>query len=230
MAQVQSRNKVTLIIFTLNEIDGMKVIMPKIKKEWYDQLIIVDGGSTDGTVEYAKQNDYFVFTQQTKGAGAAFLESMAKATGDVIITFSPDGNSMPEKIPELVEKMKEGYDIVIASRYLEDAKSYDDDIITAFGNWFFTVMINFLFRINITDSLVMYRAYRRGIVEDLGINTQTVSWGSQILTRAAKSHMKIGEIPGDEPPRIGGIRKMSPLKNGISELSMIMREFFNRGC
>jgi hypothetical protein len=58
--------------------------------------------------------------------------------GDVVITFSPDGNSIAELIPELVNKMKEGYDMVIVSRYLNEAKSEDDDIITAFGNWLFT--------------------------------------------------------------------------------------------
>lgn len=46
--------KITLLIPTLNEIDGMKAIMPRIKKEWYAQLLIVDGGSTDGTLEYCK--------------------------------------------------------------------------------------------------------------------------------------------------------------------------------
>ena len=221
------RSTVTLIIFTWNEVDGMKAIMPRINPGWYDQLIIVDGGSTDGTVEYARQQGYFIFRQQQRGAGAAFLESVAKATGDILIVFSPDGNSIPEKIPELVAKMEEGYDFVIVSRYLDGAKSYDDDAVTAFGNWFFTTLLRMLFRAPITDALVMYRGYRREIVKKLGVSTPTVSWGTQILARAARKGLKIGEIPGDEPPRIGGVRKMSPLKNGTSELLMTLREFFN---
>ncbi len=220
--------KISLVIFTLNEIDGMRVIMPRIKKEWYDQLIIVDGGSTDGTVEYAKEHGYFIFVQNRKGAGAAFREAVEKATGDIVIILSPDGNSVPERIPDLIEKMKEGYDIVIASRYTKGAKSYDDDLVTAFGNWMFTKLINLLFRSKITDSLVMYRAFRRSVVDELKINTETVSWGSQLLTRAIRKGFRIGEIPGDEPPRIGGVRKMHPLKNGISEFLMIIREFLTR--
>ena len=221
--------KVSLIIFTLNEIDGMKVIMPRIRKEWVDELIIVEGGSTDGTVAYAREQGYFIFTQQEKGAGAAFLESVAKATGDIVIVFSPDGNSVPEKIPELIAKMKQGYDMVIVSRYLGGAKSYDDDCVTAFGNRLFTALINILFGTRVTDSLVMYRAFKREIVQDLKINTKTVSWGTQFLARAARKKLKIGEIPGDEPRRIGGVRKMHPLKNGLSELFMILREFLNGG-
>ncbi len=206
----------------------MKVIMPRIKKEWCDELIIVDGGSTDGTIEYARENGYPIFIQKEKGVGAAFKEAMEKATGDIVIIFSPDGNSVPEKIPELIEKMKSGYDIIIVSRYLDGAKSYDDDVITAFGNWFFTNLMNFLFGSKFTDVFVMFRAYKRDSIKMLNIDTKNCSWGSLILIRATRKKFKIGEIPGDEPPRIGGNRKMSPLKNGYRELFAFLKEFFIR--
>lgn len=220
--------KVSLVVFTWNEIGGMRVIMPQIKKEWYDQMIIVDGGSTDGTIEYAQQHGYEFFVQKEKGLGAAYSEAMNKVSGDIVITFSPDGNSDPTKIPPLIEKMKEGYDIVIVSRYREGAKSYDDDIVTAFGNRMFTGLVNFLFGSQITDLLVMYRAFRTDIVQELEIQTRTVAWASQLTLRAIKKDLKIGEIPGDEPLRIGGKRKMHPIINGSQELLMIMKEFIIR--
>ncbi|HCJ67000.1 MAG TPA: histidinol phosphate phosphatase [Elusimicrobia bacterium] len=220
--------RVSLVIFSLNEIDGMRVIMPQIKKEWIDEIIIVDGGSTDGTIEYAKENGYFIFIQKEKGTGAAFMEAMEKVTGDVFIVFSPDGNSVPEKIPKLTEKLKEGYDMVVCSRYLNGAKSYDDDPITSFGNRMFTGLINLLFGSHITDALVMYRIYKKSIMKELGINTKSPSFGTHILLRALKKKLKIGEIPGDEPKRIGGVRKMQPLKNGLLELEMVLKEFFIR--
>lgn len=220
--------KVSLLFFTLNEIDGMRVIMPQIKREWYDELIIVDGGSNDGTIEYAEEHGYNIFVQKEKGAGAAFLEAMERVAGDIIIVFSPDGNSLPEAIPKLVEKMKEGYDIVIASRYLGGARSYDDDVVTALGNKMFTGLTNLLFNGKITDSLVMYRAYKRSIIKELKVNTKNSSWGGQLLFRALKKKMKVGEIPANEPARIGGVRKMQPLRNGLVELSMILKEFLIR--
>ena len=224
----RTKETVTLIVFTLNEIEGMRVIMPRIKTEWYDQLIIVDGGSTDGTLEYAREHGYDIFVQSRRGPGAAFLEAMERATGDLVIVLSPDGNSIPEKIPELVKKIQEGYDIVICSRYRDGAVSQDDDVVTAFGNWMFTRLLNLLFGLRITDCLVMYKAYRRTAIQPLRIRAEVVSWGTQILARAARRGLRIGEIPGDEPPRIGGVRKMHPLKNGISELSMILTEFFRK--
>ena len=91
--------KTTLILPTLNELGGMKEIMPKIKKEWYDQLIIVDGGSTDGTIEYAKENGYDIYVQKGRGLRQGLREMWGMIEGDVVITFSPDGNSISELIP-----------------------------------------------------------------------------------------------------------------------------------
>lgn len=200
--------------------------MPQIKKEWYDELIIVDGGSTDGTLEYAREHGYPIFVQREKGAGAAFRESVENATGDVIIVFSPDGNSLPEAIPLLIEKMKEGYDMVVASRYFGSAKSYDDDVVTAFGNWMFTTMVNILFDAKYTDLLVMFRAFKKEIVKNLDLGTRSPSWTTQMSIRCAKRKLKVAEIPADEPSRIGGKRKMRPFVNGLFELYMIVRELY----
>ena len=79
--------KVSLIILTLNELDGMKIIMPQIKKEWYDQLIVVDGGSTDGTIEYARENGYCLLLQKENGMAAAFDEMMEEVTKDIVVVI-----------------------------------------------------------------------------------------------------------------------------------------------
>jgi glycosyltransferase involved in cell wall biosynthesis len=220
--------KVSIVVFTLNEIEGMRAIMPQISKDWYDELLVVDGGSTDGTLEYAREQGYRVHVQRTKGINAAFVEAMEEVRGDVAIMFSPDGNSVAEKIPPLVEKMKEGYDIVICSRYCEGAKSEDDYLVTAFGNWFFTWLINVLFRSRITDSLVIYRAFRTALVKELGVGRERHSWATQFLLRAIRARKRICEIGGDEPKRIGGKRKMVPLRDGALALIMIGKEFFRR--
>ena len=231
--------KVTLIVATLNEIEGMKVMMPRINRDWCDQIIILDGGSTDGTIEYAKENGYFVYVQQKKGFRNAYTEVLPFIEGDVIITFSPDGNSIPELIPELIKKMESGgYDMVIASRYAEGAKSEDDDFMTGFGNWLFTRIVNFLHGGSYTDSMVIYRAYRTQIIYDLELHKDEgyamaeklfntlISWEPLLSVRAAKRKLKVGEIPGDEPPRIGGERKLKVLKWGAAFLFQFIREVF----
>ena len=99
--------KVTLVIYVYNEYLNLKQIMPTIKKEWYDQLIIIDGGSTDGSYEYLKQKGYEIYKQKQPHWAGAYMEAYEHAKGDIIIDFSPDGNSITEKIPELVKKIKD---------------------------------------------------------------------------------------------------------------------------
>ena len=218
--------KTTLLALTFNEIEGMKIIMPRIKAGVVDEIIIVDGGSKDGTIEWAREAGYKVIVQKTPGLGAAYVEGLEEATGDVIITFSPDGNSVPEYLPDLINKINEGYELVTVSRYLDWATSEDDDHITAFGNWLFTKIYNLLFGQKLTDYLVMYRAFKISIIKNLKVEHKAISWQSQMMCRAARAGLKLGEIPGNEPARIGGIRKMNPIRNGLAELTMLLREFF----
>lgn len=230
--------KRTILVPTLNEITGMKEMMPRIRKEWYDQLIVLDGGSTDGTIEYAKQQGYFVYVQKEPGIRFGYKEIVPFIEGDVLLTFSPDGNSIPELIPQLFEKMKMGYDMVIASRYLKPAKSEDDSWITAFGNRFFTKTVNLLHGGKYTDVMVIFRAYKTKLIFDLDLDKDQsyarlekifrtrVSWEPLLSVRCAKHKLRVTEIPGDEPARLGGTKKLKILKWGAVYYAQFIREFF----
>lgn len=219
--------KITLFLPVRNEICGIQEIMPKIKKEWVDEIIVVDGHSTDGTKEYFLERGYQVIDQTSIGICGAYWDCFAHATGDIIISFSPDGNSLPELIPILAEKMKQGYDMVIASRYMNGAKSEDDDPITALGNWMFTKMVNVFFGGNYTDVLVMLRAFRKDLIERLSLDEKVHPvLEMQLNIRCAKKKMKVLEIPGTEPKRIGDTRKMKPLYNGSTLVYLILKELF----
>lgn len=230
--------KVTLLVPTLNEINGMKAVMPQIKPEWCDQILVVDGQSTDGTVEYARAQGYDVVIQQQKGMRHAYMEALPHVKGDVILTFSPDGNSIPELIPACIDKLKEGYDMVIVSRYAKGAKSYDDDAVTSFGNWLFTTMINLLHGGNYTDAMVIYRAYRKSLITELDLDKDesysfeeklfktNISWEPLLSIRCAKRKLKCADIPGDEPAREGGERKLQVLKWGAAYMFEVFREVF----
>jgi len=230
--------RTSLLVMTLNEIDGMKTIMPQVQRDWVDQIIIVDGGSTDGTIEWARDNGYEIYVQKQPGFRHAYTEVMPQVIGDVLITFSPDGNSIPGVIPELVTKMREGHDMVIASRYLGNAKSEDDGVVTGFGNWLFTKTVNLLHGGHYTDVMVIYRAYRKQVVYDLDLDKDIgyalaeklfftrISWEPLLSVRAAKARLRVAEIPADEPPRIGGKRKLQILQWGAAYYFQFLRELF----
>ena len=142
-----------LLILTLNEVDGIKKIMPLVKREWVDELIVVDGGSTDGTIEEAKKMGFNVILQKSKGHGAAITLGVEITKSDNIVIFGPDGNHEPEEIPQLISKVQEGYDQVIVSRFGKGSVNLDAGRMDTFGNKMFTFLTNLFFGGNLTDVL-----------------------------------------------------------------------------
>jgi glycosyltransferase involved in cell wall biosynthesis len=227
--------KITLLIPTLNEIEGVRAIMPRVDRSWCDQILVIDGGSTDGTAEHLRGLGLEVLRQRRPGMRYAYLEALPYVTGDVIITFSPDGNSIPEVIPSLIGKMREGCDMVIASRYAAGAKSDDDDAMTRLANQVFTFTINLLFGARYTDAMGIFRAYRRALIHELELDQdrsfwpeerllgRSVSWEPLLSIRAAKRRLKVADVPGDEPERIGGRRPLHVVW-GLAYILQIGRE------
>ena len=216
-----------LIITTLNEITGVKKIVPKIKKEWVDEIIFVDGGSTDGTIEEAKRMGFKVIIQKQKGHGAAVLEGVNAIKSDNFILFGPDGNDEPEKIPELIEKIEEGYDQVLATRFGKGSVNLDAGIIDTFGNKMFTFLANVFFGGYWTDTLNESRIISKKAFQELNFDAMDLSSTQQMSIRGLKRRQKICEILGNEGERIGGVRKMNPLPVGASLSLRIIKEFIH---
>ena len=219
-----------VILTTLNEITGVKKIVPQINREWAEEIIFVDGGSTDGTIEEAKKMGFKVVMQKEKGEfagghGAAVLEGVDATTSDNIILFGPDGNDEVEKIPELIEKIKEGYDQVLVTRFGKGSVNLDAGIVDTFGNKMFAFLVNVFFGGNWTDTLNESRIISRKAFNELEYDAMGMSSTQQMSIRGLKRRQKICEIIGNEGERIGGKRKMHPLSTGASLSWGIIKEF-----
>ncbi|HXG12144.1 MAG TPA: glycosyltransferase family 2 protein [Gemmataceae bacterium] len=214
----------------LNEIDGLKATLPHIDRDLFDEVLIVDGGSTDGSVEYARSLGFRVIRQKRPGLAWAVYDAICDLQTDYIIEFSPDGNCPVEALPELVRQLHQGHDLVVVSRYLWPARSQDDNLLTAFGNWMFTRLIRGLGRFPITDALTIYRGFRRDIVFRYDFRRYLAGPVFEpLVSGICTLHgLKICEIPGDEPRRIGGRSKMRPLYNGSCILLMVARLYLRK--
>lgn len=204
--------KISLVLPAKNEIEGLRHYLPRFVTEGYHEIVVIDGRSTDGSAEYARSMGCRVIVQEGVGMRAAYLESYPLLEGDVIIVFSPDGNSVPEAIPAIANKLRDGDDMVIASRYKDGAKSYDDTVISGIANKIFTASTS-LFGFQYTDAMVMYRGFRRSLPFELGLDRRRseryestfgryVSWEPLMSIRAAKAGIRISEVGFDEPARI----------------------------
>ncbi len=214
-----------VIILTLDEIDGVKAIVPKLNKDWAGEIIFVDGGSKDGTIEEAKKLGFEVIHQNNRGEGNACRIGVQKTNSDFIMFFSPDGNDEPEEIPKMINKISEGFDIVHISRFGKHSESRDAGPIDRFGNRMFTFLVNVFFGGRYSDALNGFRIIRRDIMLKLKTDAQYLNIEQQICIRAAKEGYKVFEIDGREPNRIGGQRKMKPLPTGASLSLQIIKEF-----
>lgn len=229
---------VTLFVPVLNEREGLEAIMPRIPKNVFSQILIVDGGSKDGSAEWARAQGYDVVVQTKKGLRHAYTEGFPHIKSEWVLTFSPDGNCIPEDTAKMVAKLEEGYDMVIGSRYAPGATSEDDDAITGFGNWMFTTLINGCFGGRYTDVMNILRVYRAKAFYDLDIHKNeshsteklfftVVGVEPLISIRAAKRKFKVADVPSSEPKRIHGVRKLQIVRWGLAHLFQIVKEVFS---
>ena len=189
---------VIVFVLTLDEIEGVSKIMPQVKKEWADRIIFVDGGSTDGTVEKAKELGFEVIHQKNKGEGNACRVGTNATKSDFVMFFSPDGNDVPEDILRLVKKSAEGYDIVHISRFGKKSISEDATWLDRFGNNMFTFLVNAFFGGNYTDALNGFRIIKRSIWDELKTDAQYLNIEQQTCIRLAKLRIPVFEIEGVE--------------------------------
>ena len=218
---------IALLITTLNEVTGVKKVVPRIKKEWVDEILFVDGGSTDGTIEEAEKMGFKVIIQKQKGLGAAIIEGVNAIKSDNFILFGPDGNDEPEKIPQIIQKFKEGYDQVAATRFGKGSVNLDAGKIDTFGNKMFAFLVNAFFGGHLTDCLVELRIMSKKTFQELNFDEMSLIAIQQMCIRGLKKRQHIYEIIGNEGERMGGIRKMKPLPVGASLSLEIIKEFIH---
>ena len=214
-----------LLILTWNEVEAARIIFPKIKKEWVDEILVVDGGSTDGTNEEAKKVGFNIIKQEIKGHGGAIITGINNTKSENIIIFGPDGNHEPEEIPRLIKKIDEGFDQVVVSRFTKESVIKEPNYgFVKFGNQFFTFFVNLLFGGNLSDTMTDSRIITRKAFEELNFDVLLLDSTLTMSIRGMKKKQKMTEIVGDQGERIGGQRKMKPIKTGMLLIRRIIKE------
>jgi glycosyltransferase involved in cell wall biosynthesis len=224
---------ITLVVLTLNEIDGITAIFPKLPTHCVDEVLAVDGGSTDGTLEFFAARGVRVIRQQRRGRGEAFRLAVEHARHDRLIFFSPDGNEDPGDIPRLIDGLGAGHDMVIASRFMPGGRSEDDDKFLfasrRWGNLLFTWLVNVLCARHgphIHDTINGYRGITRAAFRRLAPDADGYAIEFQLSIRALQLGLRVLEVPTLESPRLGrGVSKLNAIPVGLKFVALLMREW-----
>ncbi len=230
---------VSVIIPAMNEAPTIGEVISQVPN-WVDEIIVIDGKSTDGTLDAAIfANDRVIgIVQRSSGKGAAMSLGFAHATSDVIVIVDADG-SMDFSELELFIKNFPQYQVVKGSRYLKGGGSDDITLFRSLGNRALTKMANSLFNQQWTDMAYGYAAFDRESIGGLGLTNydhqgsilghkaygQGFEIETLIFTRAAKRALKILEIPSHERSRMEGISNLRAIRDGFRILIVLIVEY-----
>lgn len=217
--------KIALCILTRNELECLKIVFPQIPKpseaEGFHSIYAIDGGSTDGTLDFFKEHNIPVITQSKRGRGEAFLLAFKEIPADSFIFFSPDGNEDWNDIKKFKPLLEQGADVVIASRMMKGAFNEEDIHIFKWRKWAnnaFNILANLFFKKTgpfITDSINGFRAITKNAASTLRLDAWDYTIEYQMTMRALNAGMKVVEFPTREGQRVAGETGAPSIPTGL---------------
>ncbi len=219
--------RITALICTLNEEKSLPHVLPKIP-EWVDEVLLVDGHSSDNTIEIAKRlrPDIRILYQPARGKGDALRYGFKHASGDIIVALDADGTTNPEEMSKFIEPLLNGYDFAKGSRFalgLPRNKPW----YRILGNWIITMTFNILFGKRYSDLCSGYNAFWKKEMERVNL------WSPDgfedepfINSRVTKAGLKVIEVGHLDEGRLGGSSKAPSWRQGFKAIKTIVRERF----
>jgi glycosyltransferase involved in cell wall biosynthesis len=234
--------RVSVVIPTLNEARNLPHVFRLLPADIFE-VVLVDGNSTDGTVEMARRlrPDVRVVHQTRRGKGNALACGFAVCRGDIIVMIDADGSTDPREIPAFVAALLAGADFAKGSRFVRGGGSTDITRIRRAGNHALNTFANTLNRTRYTDLCYGYNAFWRRCLPtlDLEPGVRTVGrvgmhWGDGfeietiINVRVARAGLTVAEVPSFERDRLHGESNLNAVRDGLRVLRTIARERFRR--
>ena len=190
------------------------------------EIIIVDDGSTDGTGRIASQYKATLLTNQTnRGKGYSLRRGFSESHGDIIVTMDSDGEHQPKEIPNLLEPVFEGTDVVSGSRYLGSSSHFTTRL-NSVGNNLFNLAITLLSGTPITDSQSGFRAIKRDVLEELNFESNGYEIETEITVKSIMNGFAFKEKPITCNRRKYSTSKLKILRDGIKIFKTILMSSF----
>jgi glycosyltransferase involved in cell wall biosynthesis len=242
--------RVSVVIPALNEARNLPWVLDRLPFGLHE-VVLVDGGSTDGTVAVAKEHrpDIRVVGQHAPGKGAALAAGMVAATGDIVVMIDADGSMDPMEIPAYVGALVAGADLVKGSRYVAGAHSHDLTFLRNFGNKVLSITANLLHRQRWSELCYGYAAMWADVIDQMEIAElargneaevlqlratqgpkRPIAYGhgfeieALLFCRAARHGYRVVEVASNEYERRNGESNLVTFRDGFRVLSAVLRE------
>jgi glycosyltransferase involved in cell wall biosynthesis len=215
----------SVIIPTKNEAKNIPWVLVRLP-DITDEVIIVDAGSTDGTVDLARRirPDLRVIIERRPGKGAALRAGFAAARGELVVMIDADGSMDPTEIVRYVAMLRQGCDFVKGSRFRPGGGTSDMSFVRKRGNAALLQMVNALYNAELTDLCYGFMGFRRDKLSHLDLNSDGFEIETEIVVRAIKAGLRIGEVPSFEAERGHGQSNLNAWRDGRRVLRTLLSE------
>jgi glycosyltransferase involved in cell wall biosynthesis len=229
VAEGKRQPLVSIVIPTLNEAPNLRYVLPKIGG-WVYEVVVVDGHSTDGTLEAAKAlyPEVRIVHQSGRGKGDALRAGFAAAQGDIIVMLDADGSTDPGEIPSFIGALIAGAEFVKGTRFAQGAGTTDMSRTRALGHRLLVLLVRILFGGRFSDLCYGYIAFWRRALPMLDLDADGFEIETQMSLQALRAGLKVAEVPSFEHPRIHGKSNLRTIPDGWRVLKTILHERLKR--
>jgi glycosyltransferase involved in cell wall biosynthesis len=199
--------KITLCLIVWNELEGCKLDVPQLPRGDFDEVIAIDGGSSDGTVEYLESQGITVYQQTKRGLNAAYVQANELAKGDAVVVFFAKGTLPTEDVLKFRPLFESGYDLVIASRQLPGSVNEEDIHFLKPRKWAvmgLAYLVAFIWRRegNLShDVLHGFKGWKREAFSKMKVLDFGLSIDVEMVVRSYKLRLQRVEFATKELPR-----------------------------
>jgi glycosyltransferase involved in cell wall biosynthesis len=219
------QHKVSVVIPALNEEKNLPYVLPRIPT-WVGEVLLVDGHSTDNTVEVARRlrPRIRIVKQEGRGKGNALRTGFEAATGDIIVMLDADGSTDPREIPAYVGALLAGADFVKGSRFMQGGGTADMTFIRHLGHMALLALVRLLFGGHYSDLCYGYNAFWTHVFTGVDLDADGFEIETLMNVRALCAGLKVAEVPSFEAERIYGNSHLRAIPDGWRVLKTIVKE------